>query len=340
MRPAVLTAALTARFREHAKGTRIRPAYISGPPGVGKTQTTHQIATDEGVGYVSLHAPLMLNEDFGMPTFRDDGEIDFATPGRKFPFEDSEHFPETGILAVEEVAQADNTQQKIWANIFQERELHGRKLKPGWYIVATGNRMQDRAGANRILSHFNDRFTSYDFEPNLDDWANWALTHDVAPEVVSFCRWRPDLLSKFDPNQDKCPTPRAWAEGVSPTLQLMPPEAQYDTIKGDVGEGAAAEFKGFLDTYRALPNIDMVLAAPDTHPVPDQVHVCYALSGALAHRAAPDTIGGILKFATRMEPEFSVLVVRDARRVCPAVENSKAYIDWCIGPGAEILLNK
>jgi len=339
MRAALLASTITARAAANFAGQRIRPAHIQGPPGVGKTQMIGQIADDMGVGIRTIHAPLMLVEDFGMPDISHK-EVTFKTPGHKFPFVDSADCPEFGFLQVDEVSQADNNQQKIWANLFQERELHGRKLKPGWYIVSTGNRMQDRAGANRILSHFNDRFTTYDFEANLDDWCNWALDHGVRPEVVGFIRWKPGHLSNFKPEMDKCPTPRAWAEGVSPILDVVPDHALFETIRGDVGEGVAAEFQAFLSTYRSLPNPDLIIANPSRHPVPDELHVNFALSGALAHRATTDTIGPILEYATRMAPEFSVLIARDSRKICPDIENTHAYTKWATGPGAKILLNQ
>jgi hypothetical protein len=340
MRPSLLEDTLTTRVAAHLSGALIRPALVEGSPGVGKTQMIRAIAERLGIGYIGLHAPLMLHEDFGMPRFTSEGEIDFATPGHKFPFVDAPGWPETGIIAVEEVAQSENSQQKIWANLFQERELHGRKLKPGWYFIATGNRISDRAGANRILSHFNDRFTTYTFDPNLDDWCTWALAHGVRPEVVAYCRWKPGNLSNFNPALDKCPTPRAWTEGVSPVLDTVPAAALFDTVKGDVGEGCAAEFTGFLQTYRELPNPDLILSDPHRHPVPTEVHILYALSGALAHRASPENFGAIIDFACRMPPEFMVLVVRDASRVCPAVEDTAAYTKWAVGPGKDALLGR
>lgn len=342
MRAELLKQTLTARAKLHLSGTRVRPAYITGPPGVGKTQVVGQVARDLGIGSHELHAPLMLNEDFGMPQFLADGEVGFATPGHKFPFVDSDHFPDQGLINVNEVAQCSPDQQKIWANLFQEHELHGRKLKPGWMFIANGNRTQDRAGAGRILSHFNDRFTTYAFDPSLDDWCNWALTvGNVRPEVVGFLRFRPDLLCDFNPDAEKSPTPRAWAEGVSPTIDAVPDAALYETLKGDVGEGAAAEFTGFLQTYRALPNPDLVIASPETHAIPRELHVLYALSGALAHRATEENFGAILTYACRKEmpPEFMILIVRDATMRNRALEETLAYTKWMVGAGADVLLN-
>jgi hypothetical protein len=338
MRPTELAAVLKARTQAHIAGTRMRPAYIEGSPGVGKTQLLSQVANELVIGYMPIHAPLMLNEDFGMPRFSDGG-VEFAVPEGKFPFEGNDKVPDHGIVAVDEAPQCGPDQQKIWANIFQERELHGRKIKPGWSFIATGNRMQDRAGAGRLLSHFNDRFTTYEFEPNLDDWAAWALAHDVRPEVVFFCRFRPEKFSAFDPQQPKCPTPRAWVEGVSPAIDVVPRPALLSTVTGDVGASAAAEFMGFLNTYEQLPDPDLVIAQADTWPVPDQLQVRFALCGALAHRANEDNFGSIITFACRLPDEFMVLCIRDATQMHTHLRQTRDYVKWTAGRGGDALLN-
>ena len=341
MRPSLLRQTILSRIDlEIRQGRKVRPSYLTGPLGVGKTQLLQQIAQDLGIYGHVIHAPLMLNEDFGMP-FPRDGSVEFLTPEHKFPFADSDVFPDHGLLIVDEASQLTPDQQKIWANVFQERELHGRKLKPGWAIAATGNRMQDRAGAGRLLSHFNDRFTTFPFDASLDDWADWAQrTGKVKPVIVGFLRFRPDLFSAHDPDKEKSPTPRAWTEGVNVSLDCTPDPALFDAICGDVGEGAAAEFTAFLRTYRDLPDPELVIARPDDHAVPVEMSVRYALASALAHHANETNFGNVLRFAQRMDPEFTVLIVRDALRLRPEIEETRAYVDWAIGPGHKLLFDR
>lgn len=315
-----------------------RPVHIEGSPGLGKTQIVQQTAREMGIGFKQIHAPLMQPEDYGMPVVSADRtNVAFVVPTEKFPIEGSD-CPDVGVLLVDELPQADNAGQKILANLIQEREIHGKRLKDGWSIVSTGNRTQDRAGANRILSHLRARTTTIEYEAHLDDWCSWALAHGVKPEIVSFIRFKPDLLSKFDPQQDICPTPRAWVEGVSPVVGAVSADAEFECIKGAVGEGAAAEFVGFLQLFRKLPNPDAVLMTPDTYEVPKETNVLYALSGAIAHRATENSFDRVMTFAKRMPPEFMTLVVRDAIKRDKALQNTKAFIDWAITDGARILL--
>lgn len=326
MQPSLLKSTVTNLI-----GAR-RPVMIEGSPGLGKTQIVQQIARERSLGFVQLHAPLMQPEDYGMPIVNANRDgVTFAVPD-KFPMEGSSH-PDQGVLLIDELPQADNAGQKILANLIQERELHGRKLKPGWSIVATGNRQQDRAGANRILSHLRNRVTTLEFEAHLDDWCDWALNDGVDPTVVGFVRFKPALLSAPDNKQEIYPTPRAWVEGVSNIIGKVDAKAEYECFRGAVGEGAASEFTAFLRIYRDLPDPDRVIENPDRAAVPTKMDVQYALAGALAHRATPDNFGNIIRFAERMPPEFMVLIVRDAAKRNPHVTATKAFLDWSQGAG-------
>ena len=197
-------------------------------------------------------------------------------------------------------------------------------------VVSTGNRQADRAGANRVLSHLRNRETVYELETHLDDWRGWAIDNNVQPVVISFIGLRTGLLHDFDPQRDVNPSPRAWVEGVSDMIGVVPPEAEFETFKGAVGEGCAAEFTGFLKIERKLPNPDTIIQSPMSVAVPDDPATCYALTGALGERATVDNFGNIVKFAERMSPEFSVLCVSYASRKNPDLASHEAFTKWAI----------
>jgi hypothetical protein len=203
-------------------------------------------------------------------------------------------------------------------------------MPDGWQVISTGNRQSDRAGANRVLSHLRNRETAYELETHLDDWTSWAINNNVKSEVVSFIRFRPNLLHDFDPQRDQNATPRAWVEGVSNVLGTVSPEAEYESFKGAVGEGAAAEFVGFMRIFRKLPNPDAILLNPTTSDVPHDPATLYALSGALAQRATESNFERVCTYSERMPPEFSVLTVSYAARRNPDLANTQAFTKWSI----------
>ncbi len=306
-----------------------RTLCIEGSPGGGKTTIVHQVAKELGIECRELHMPTMLVEDFGIlyPDKEDSDNLTYRLP-EWFPQEGKA--PDEGILLFDDRNQAGADLQKVLANICQARTLHGHKLPDGWQVISTGNRQKDRAGANRVLSHLRNRETVIDLDTHLEDWSAWAIEHGVKTEVVSFIRFRPNLLHDFDPQREQNATPRSWVDGVSDVLGTVPPEAEYECFKGAVGEGAAAEFVGFIRIYRKLPNPDAILLNPTTADVPSDPATLYALSGAIAERATEDNFNRVCTYAERMPPEFSVLSISYAARKKPELASTKAFTDWAV----------
>jgi len=305
-----------------------RTVCIEGPPGGGKTSIVHQAAELLEVPIVERHMPTMLVEDFGIMFPNEGGDtLHYRIPDW-FPVKGKA--PERGILLFDDRNQASSDLQKVLANICQARNLHGVQMPDGWMVVSTGNRQSDRAGSNRVLTHLRGRETVVELETHLDDFTSHAIDINVKPEVISFLRFRPGLLHDFDPQRDQNPTPRAWVEGVSDVLGVVSAEAEFDCFKGAVGEGAAAEFVGFMRIFRKLPNPDAVLMNPTTSDVPTDPATLYALSGALSHRASTANFERLTQYVERMAPEFSVLTVSSACRRDPTLANTQAFVKWSL----------
>lgn len=306
-----------------------RSVIIEGAPGGGKTTLVQDVVNAMGLHYIERHLPTMLVEDFGIPVLGGD-TLRYVVPDW-FPAKGSRYDDgRGGVLCFDDRNQAGADMQKVLANIQEARNLHGVPMADGWSVVSTGNRQQDRAGANRVLSHLADRETALEFDTHLDDWSSWALTHGVKPEVVAFIRFRPGLLHDFDPSRNKNSTPRGWTKGVSAVLGAVPAEAEFDCFKGAVGEGAAAEFVGFLKIYRKLPNPDAILLNPDSADVPSDPATLYALSGAIASRISQANIDRATTYLKRIPAEFSVLAMSMAVRRDPTVTSTKGFIDWSV----------
>ena len=310
----------------HSMFTIRRTVAIEGAPGGGKTTIVKEVAKELGVPCVEVHMPTMLVEDFGVPML--DGDyLNYKLP-EWFPIKGKA--PDKGILLFDDRNQASSDLQKVLANICQARTLHGVAMPDGWQVVSTGNRQSDKAGANKILSHLRNRETVIEFETHLDDSTTWMIDNGVKPEVVAFLRFRTGLLHDFDPQRESNPTPRSWVEGVSDVLGVVPHDAEYECFKGAVGEGAAAEFVGFVKIFRTLPNPDNLLLNPTTAEVPKDPATLYALSGALAERATEANMERVCTYAERMGGDFSVLTISYACRKKPELATTQAFTKWSI----------
>lgn len=212
-----------------------------------------------------------------------------------------------------------------------DRSLNGVRLPDGWMIVATGNRIKDRAGAGKVMSALGDRFIHVEMAVDLDDWTTWALANDVAPEVIAFNRFKKDALNDFDPSRDDLvfATPRSWVN-VSHMLPHLSNELLHPTFTGLIGQALATEFTAFLRIWRELPNPDAVLMKPDDAAVPQKLDVLYALTGALCMRVNQDNAGRFIRFASRLTPEWSVMMIDFAlkSKASAAVQTCNEWTSW------------
>lgn len=175
-----------------------------------------------------------------------------------------------------------------------------------------------------------NRFTHIDFEVDVDQWADWARDTGIAPEVISFIRFRPGLLHDFDPERDAraFPSPRSW-EFVSRLIPSAPESGVFsDLVAGTVGAGAGAEFCGFLSLWEQLPSAGDVLADPAGIAIPEDPAVLFALCEMMGAVLDGENADDVLTWALRLPAEFSVLVIREAVRHNPDVVHTRAFGQW------------
>ena len=318
MRPTDVSKALAALVP-----TR-RPVYVWGPPGCGKSAVVRQAAEALGRRLVDVRAALLDPVDLrGLPRVVRDAAV--WCPPAFLPRRGE------GVLFLDELAQAAPLVQAACLQLTLDRKVGEYELPDGWTVVAASNRAEDRAGTHRLITPLLNRFVHLDLDVSPDDWQGWAAAAGVGPEVRAFLRYRPGLLSRFDPaaGERAFPTPRAW-QFVSDVLPGAPAELLHPVVAGCVGDGPAAEFVGFLRLYRELPDLDAVLARPDAAPVPREPAVLYALVGALVERCRSDQapLAQVVQYALRLPEEFAVLALRDALAVNPRLVGLPAVQQW------------
>ena len=303
-----------------------QPVMIWGPPGVGKSSVTKQLAETANLALQDIRALLLDPVDLrGLP-FVEDGRSKWAVP---------DFLPKAGegILFLDELNAAPGMVQAAFYQLVLDRKLGEYSLPDGWAIIAAGNRDTDRAQTSRMPTPLRNRFVHIDFEVDLQAWCEWAIDSGIRPEVIAFLRFRPELLSAFSTaskDDNAFPSPRSW-EFVSRILEATPPaEIEHEMFAGAVGAGAATEFSAFLRTFRELPNIDAILVNPTGEPVPESPAAQYAVASALAHHATDLNFDRIYQYLTRMPAEFQVLCVRDATLRDTNIKHTAGYTRWAV----------
>jgi ATPase family associated with various cellular activities (AAA) len=300
-----------------------QPAFIWGPPGIGKSAIIARLASSLSLSLRDIRALLLDPVDLrGLP-YVAEGRSKWATP-EFLPAEGA------GILFLDELNAAPAMVQAAFYQLVLDRRLGEYTLPDGWIIVAAGNRDADRAHTTRMPTPLRNRFVHLDFEVDAEEWSEWAIGAGLRPEVIAFIRFRPPLLSAFDRDANAFPSPRSW-EFVSRILDSSPDaNVEHEMFAGTVGTGAATEFSGFLRMFRELPNIDAILLNPAAEPVPDSPAAQYAVASALAHRASDTNFDRICLYLDRMPTEFRVLSVRDATLRDQKIKYTAGYTRWAV----------
>ncbi|WP_396190063.1 hypothetical protein [Flavobacterium sp.] len=308
--------------------------FILGAPGGGKSACARDIVQSLGIENVveftaSLRDPVDV---LGVPDIS--GEYTRWVPPAEF-YQLREGTGRSALI-LEELSDAPVPMQNALCGVIYDRRAGNLKLSDELFIIATGNRTEDKSGANRITSKLANRTRRFDFQENIDDWTEWALDKDIDPVLIQFLRFRPGLLSDFSADRFANPTPRAW-ERVNLIPKALDNGLFFDNCAGEVGEGAAAEYTGFKRIYEGLPSMEEILMSPATANVPADPATLYATMGALARKTTKDNADRAFAYLERVSPEFRVMCVKDVIKLEPTVKHSRAFVSWASANAAVLM---
>lgn len=311
--------------------------FILGAPGGGKSACGRQSLNELGFGtkyplvefVASLRDPVDV---LGTPN--NTGDFTKWVPPEEF-YKLRQGVGKCALL-LEELSDAPVPMQNALCGVIYDRRAGQLQLSDQLYIVATGNRTEDKSGANRITSKLAGRTRRIDFQENLDELIDYALDAGWPTWLIQYLRFKPDAVMDFDANRFANATPRTW-EDVARMPENMPQHIELANIEGCVGAGRAAEVVGFKQIYMDLPDVAEILMSPAKAPVPDNLAARYAVMGAIARHASADNFENVCVYTDRFAPEFRVTCIKDAIKLAPAIKKSRAFQKW-VSVNADVLI--
>ncbi len=182
----------------------VRPVFIWGAPGIGKSSIVEKFAEDLGLPCVSLLGSQLAPEDIiGIP--RINGETsEFLPPkiiARKEPY----------VLFLDELNACSQEVQKAFYSLIYERRIGEYHLPQGSIIIGAGNRSQDGAIVKTMSTALINRMFHVQMRVDAGKWIKWAKSACLHPWVVDYITQRPDhLFSEPPKNEETFSTPRSW----------------------------------------------------------------------------------------------------------------------------------
>lgn len=202
MKPIILTTHELVPFLVDV--ATVRPVFIWGAPGIGKSSLGAKFAADVGMECVSLLGSQLAPEDLmGVPRIEDDVTRFFPPSliARKEPY----------VLFLDELNACTPDVQKAFYSLILDQRVGEYTMPPGSVVIAAGNRAQDGAIVRTLPSPLVNRMIHVHLEPKLSDWLNWAKSVEVHPWIIAYLEERPGSLWN-EPSKDQTPfsTPRSW----------------------------------------------------------------------------------------------------------------------------------
>lgn len=299
----------------------IPPMMVRGAPGIGKSSIVKKVANDLGINYIDIRLSQMEPVDLrGLPVPDKEHKIVEWFVSGDLPRE--EKHGKFGILLFDELTSADRSLQVASYELILDRRLGNLyKIPDGWYIVACGNRVEDRAVSTTMSSALANRFMHFDMEANYEDWKIWAIKNGLHPSVIGFIDYRPSCLFEMKgQNLERgWPSPRSW-ERVSNMISLYGSNEDVfrKIVYGLVGNKVGVEFMEFHKINKNFNSVLDMMTNPNSNIViPTRMDEKYAFCSAVQYlvwRGTDDDdrnnrLIGLFRICEKLESDFATMTM-------------------------------
>jgi hypothetical protein len=304
----------------------VRPVFIWGPPGIGKSALVQQFAAQVGLSCISLLGSQLAPEDIiGVPQI-EQGVSRFCPPkmiAREEPY----------CLFLDELNACSHEVQKAFYSLIHERRIGEYMLPKGSIVIGAGNRSQDSAIVKPMSSALLNRMVHVHLKVSHREWLEWAYQNDIHHLVVEYIQTRPDHLWSQPPkHEEPFSTPRSWhmlSDALHAYGETISEEWLETLAYGCLSPHHAGQFKAFIKQVRSKYRLTAILKGDAGWPTrPEDRDVLYFLSQSFrahllkelpaeagartdSHRQLAHRAKGLIKELASISLEMAQMVVAE-----------------------------
>ena len=254
----------------------VRPVFIWGQPGIGKSALVQEFAARLGLPCVSLLGSQLAPEDLiGVPQILD-GVSRFCPPrmiAREEPY----------CLFLDELNACTHEVQKAFYSLIHERRIGEYTLPAGSIVIGAGNRAQDSAIVRPMSSALLNRMVHVHLKVSHRDWLEWAHEHEIAPLVIEYIQNRPDHLWSAPPkHEEPFSSPRSWhmlSDALKEYGERLTDEQLQVLAYGCLSPQHAGQFRAFVRQIRSEYRLTAILKGEMGWPLkPEERDILYFLA--------------------------------------------------------------
>jgi len=225
----------------------VRPVFIWGAPGIGKSAIVEDFARSLGLPCVSLLGSQLAPEDIiGVPQITD-GKSVFCPPrmiAKEEPY----------CLFLDELNACSQEVQKAFYSLIHDRRVGEYFLPEGSIIIGAGNRAQDSAIVKTMSSALINRMFHVEMIASHREWLTWAGQNGIHPYILEYIGLRPDHLWRQPPKtEEPFSTPRSWhmlSEALYSYGETITDKQLEIVANGCLSPHHATQFRAFIKQIR------------------------------------------------------------------------------------------
>jgi hypothetical protein len=316
----------------------VRPVFVWGPPGIGKSSLVEGFAKAAGMPCVSMLGSQLAPEDLiGVPQIVD-GVSRFCPPAmiaRKEPY----------CLFLDELNACTHEVQKAFYSLINEKRIGEYTMPAGSIVIGAGNRAVDSAIVRTMSSALVNRMLHVELRASHRDWLEWAGGNGIHPLVFEYIKIRPDHLFSPPPKtEEPFSTPRSW-HILSDALNEYGNDPGAE-ITGLLAQGCltprhAVQFKAFAKQVRNRYRLSAIVDGDEGWPdKPEERDVLYFLAQSFRARLVKelprknDCLGpGSRELAHRAKAllrDLAQISLEIAQMAVSVAEDGEGLPDWFV----------
>src|SRR5210317_948726 len=262
-----------------------RPAFIWGPPGVGKSELCQYIVDSGELGnakLIDIRAALLDPTDvrgFPAPDLANNRMV--WLPPVDFPTEAEAAEYDNIVILFDELNSAAQSVQAALYQLILDKKVGQYVLPKNVKLVAAGNRESDKGVTYRMPTPLANRFVHVEVRADFDAWLDWAVQNKIHEDVVGYISFAKADLFDFDPRASghAFATPRSWTFVSQFCEDDDISDAELtDLVAGTVGEGIAVKFMTHRKYAKDLPLPADILAGKVKECKVKEISAQYALT--------------------------------------------------------------
>jgi|TARA_R110000868_G_scaffold166753_3_gene400841 hypothetical protein len=319
--------------------------HLKGQPGIGKSSILKSLASrfpDHIPVYVDC-ADLDLG-DLAMPAMNHETKTTAFYPNERFHV----HHDKPVLIMLDEITKANEPVKNMLLPVMLERRLGAIKFHPDSIVYSTGNLTTDGVG-DSMKAHAKNRLTSVEVRnPTDDEWVDWGMGNDMAPEVLAWVKQFPHCLASYkdesqkenmyiyNPRQQQeafvSPRSLAKASFIVKNRHILGDNTTMSALAGTIGESAARDMSAYFSLADALPTKEAIYNRPMEATVPNDPSARVILVMRELMSIADEHFDAWIKYMQRLPMElqalFAVNIMASERRQLAAT--NKSFTDWAV----------